>query len=182
MLASDKELFAPERKMENRKKKIKCEIYRDIKGYEGFYQISNYGNIKSLRNNKLLIQTNHKGGYKLVSVSVDGMHRELTVHRLVAQAFIPNPNNYRDVNHKDGNKANNHVDNLEWVTHSDNIKHSYNSLNQRRNDVAVVCIETGVKYQSCKVASELTGINKSSINHAINGVARKAGGYTWARS
>lgn len=168
--------------MEQRKKRIKCEIYRDVKGYEEFYQVSNYGNVKSLRNNKLLRQTNHRGGYKLVSVSVDGMHKELTVHRLVAQAFIPNPNNYRDVNHKDGDKANNHVDNLEWVTHSENIKHSYITLNQRRNDVAVVCIETGIKYPSCKVASELTGINKGSINHVINGVARKAGGYTWARS
>lgn len=167
--------------MSEHKKKLKCEIYRDVKGYEGIYQVSNLGNVKSVRNNKILKQTNHRYGYKLVSVSVGGKHKELTVHRLVAQAFIPNESKLRDVNHIDGNKTNNNVENLEWVSHSDNIKHSYNVLKQRRNDVSVKCVETGVIYPSCKAASELTGINKCSINHVINGIARKAGGYTWVR-
>lgn len=148
---------------------------------QGLYQVSNMGNVKSVRNNKILSQTNHNGGYKLVSISIDGNHKELTVHRLVALAFIPNPNGCRDVNHKDGNKANNSVENLEWVSHSENIKHSYRQLNQRRHHKPVRCVETGIIYLSCKEASDRTGINRGSINHAIRGMYKQAGGFTWER-
>lgn len=168
--------------MESRKKKIKCEIYRDIPNLQGLYQVSNVGNVKSIRNNKVLSQTNHRGGYKLVSISIDGKHKELTVHRLVALAFIPNPNGHRDVNHKDGNKANNSVENLEWVSHSDNIKHSYRSLKQRRHHKPIRCLETGVIYSSCKEASDKTGINRGSINHAVRGMYKHAGGLRWERA
>ena len=167
--------------MQERKKKLKCEIYRDIPGYEGLYQVSNLGNVKSVRNNKVLSQTNHKEGYKLVSVSVNSKHKELTVHRLVALAFIQNPKGYRDVNHKDGNKSNNVLENLEWVSHSENIKHSYEVLKQKRNSKPVRCIDTGEIYDSCKDASTKTGINVGSINHVVNGLAKRAGGMIWER-
>ena len=136
--------------MEQRKKKLKCEIWKDIPEYKGLYQASNLGNIRSLdreviqlsnggktyfkhtREGRILSQGIQNGGYPVVSISVNAKRKICTVHRLVASAFIDNPNNYRDVNHKDGNKQNNNIENLEWVSHSENIKHSYRVLKQKR--------------------------------------------------
>jgi hypothetical protein len=165
----------------NRQKTLKCEIYRDIPGYEGYYQASNKGNVRSVRTGRILAQTKNNGGYPMVSISVNCKHEMKTVHRLVAQAFIENPLNHRDVNHIDGDKTNNDSDNLEWVEHSDNIRHSYSELKQRRNDVAVKCIETGMIYRSIKEASEKIGISRGAIQHAIDGLTRRAGGYQWTR-
>lgn len=163
------------------KKRLKCEIYRDIPGYEGYYQASNFGHIRSVRNNKVIAEEKSNAGYMLVSLSVNRIHKMVTVHRLVASAFIPNPNNLRDVNHKDGDKTNNNLENLEWVSHSENIKHAYQRLGKKTNGVSVICVETGQRYDSCKDASNQTGINISSINHAINGMAKSAGGFRWIR-
>ena len=114
-----------------------------------------------------------------MTISIDGKRKLCTVHRLVASAFIDNPDDLRDVNHKDGVKTNNSVENLEWVKHSDNIKHAYRVLMRKRNSRPVRCVETGVIYQSIKEASLETGINKGSINHAIHGISKTAGGYQW---
>ena len=157
------------------------EIWRDIPSYKGYYMASNMGRIKSLRNNKILAQNYQNGGYLTVSLSVNGRHKVCTVHRLVAMAFIDNPSGYRDVNHKDGRKDNNNISNLEWVSHSDNIKHSYIQLKQRRNDVAVICVETNQMFNSILEASKKAGVSPSAIQHAISGITKKAGGYTWAR-
>lgn len=91
------------------------EIWKDIKNYERFYQISNLGNIKNYRN-KLLQPRINKSGYNRVILHKDKHGKEFLVHRLVAEAFIPNPNNLPCINHKDENKANNCVENLEWCT------------------------------------------------------------------
>lgn len=108
------------------------EIWKDIPNYEGKYQISNFGNVISLNfANKhfprLLKLKNHKDGYKLVGLS-NGQANNKTffaVHRLVAQAFIPNPENKEQVNHIDGDKSNNKVTNLEWVTPKENVIHAF---------------------------------------------------------
>lgn len=104
---------------------IKTEIWKEINGYPN-YQISNFGNVKSLKNNKILKFSLEQ--YKRCSLYKEGKRKTFRVHRLVANAFIPNPNNYKTVNHIDGNKYNNCVDNLEWCTLSYNIKHSYDML------------------------------------------------------
>ena len=90
------------------------EVWKDITGYEGLYQVSNFGNIK--RDGKNLSPGLGGNGYYLVVLSKNGKTKSATVHRLVASAFIPNPNNYPYVNHKDETRTNNHVDNLEWCT------------------------------------------------------------------
>ncbi len=109
------------------------EEWKDIKGFEG-YQISNYGRVKSLNyrrcgNTKLLkkIINNFKDNYHVVNLSKNGKHVLSRVHRLVATAFIPNPNNKPYVNHLDGCKTNNHISNLEWCTSSENAQHAYNA-------------------------------------------------------
>lgn len=102
------------------------EIWKDIKGYEGKYQVSNYGRVKSLnyRNTgkeQLMKPTLQTNGYLYFSLCKP--NKKFLIHRLVAEAFIPNPNNLPCVNHKDEDKTNNHVDNLEWCTHLYNINY-----------------------------------------------------------
>ena len=103
------------------------EIWKDVKGYEGLYQVSNFGNVKSLIRNKILKLSYSHNGYRLVSLR----RKTFRVHRLVAEAFISNPNNFSWVNHKDENKENNCVDNLEWCSASYNINYG-----DRNNKVA----------------------------------------------
>ena len=115
------------------------EIWKDIKGFEGTYQVSNFGNIKSLRRTvkrssqtgdylqkEVILKpaTNAKGYYH-VALRKDGDSKTFRIHRLVAESFISNPTGHPQVNHKDGNKTNNHVNNLEWTDNSGNLKHAY---------------------------------------------------------
>jgi hypothetical protein len=108
------------------------ETYKDIKGYEGRYQVSNLGNVYSTpkdgKPNRLLKQEisvrSNSTTYRRVSLSKEGKVTRIQVHRLVAEAFIPNPENKPMVNHIDNNGANNSVTNLEWCTHSENMEHS----------------------------------------------------------
>lgn len=182
--------------MEERKKRIKQELWRDIAGYEGIYQVSNQGRIKSLDRfidivwQGKIVRKPLKGKIKTPNVQNNGYYivwlcdsesnrKALLVHRLVASAFIENPNQFKDVNHKDGNKLNNGVSNLEWCTRSENIKHSYRVLNHRKNSKAIRCIETDKRYESAADASRVTGINCGGIKHALRGISKTAGGYTW---
>lgn len=113
------------------------EIWKDVKGYEGIYQVSNKGRIKSLERtinygNRLyhkketfMKQVLDKRGYPCVKLNKDNCVKGISFHRIVAQTFIPNPNNKPQVNHKDGNKLNNCVENLEWVTCLENVNHAF---------------------------------------------------------
>lgn len=116
------------------------EIWKDIEGYEGYYQVSNKGRIKGIR---LMYQyteerilkpfSNQKGrGYLKVKLIKNGTGKYAYVHRLVAQAFIDNPNHYTEVNHKDENPKNNTVENIEWCTRSYNM--SYGTIQDRRRE------------------------------------------------
>lgn len=110
----------------------KKECWKDIKNYEGKYQISNLGNIRSLKfiNNRIekakirLLKPQVRNGYFVIHLSKHGKRKCYQVHRLVAQEFIENPNNYTIVNHKDYNPKNNKVDNLEWCTQKQNVNWS----------------------------------------------------------
>lgn len=109
------------------------EEWKDIKGYEGFYQISNHGRVKSLggwcgtvkRKEKIRSTSLTYDGYEKVRLIHQGKDKTMRVHRLVAEAFIPNPENKDTVNHIDGNKRNNIVSNLEWVDRSEQMTHAY---------------------------------------------------------
>lgn len=107
---------------------INAEIWKYIPGWEGVYQISNMGRVKSFKqtsNGKILSLVNRNGDYFSVVLQGVGKKRQSArVHRLVAEAFIPNPDNLPEVNHIDGNKQNNRVENLEWCSRSRNVIHS----------------------------------------------------------
>ena len=113
---------------------MKKEYWKPVVGYEGLYEVSNWGRVKSVNYNhtgkeKILKQNQIKNGYKSVMLYKDGNGKNYLVHRLVAEAFLPNPNDYKEVNHKDENKLNNSVDNLEWCTNEYN--HNYGTINER---------------------------------------------------
>lgn len=97
---------------------MKMEIWKDVKDYEGFYKISNYGNVKSksYKGEKILKPASLKNGYLNVVLCVNQIKKHKLIHRLVAEAFIENLKNLPQVNHKDFNKSNNHVNNLEWCS------------------------------------------------------------------
>lgn len=118
---------------------MKEEIWVDIKGFEGLYQISSYGRIKSydryirngfntyIKKGKIRKNQFSNNGYYIIIFNINTKMYQYLIHRLVASNFIPNENNYSQVNHKDGNKLNNNVENLEWITPSNNIIHSINN-------------------------------------------------------
>ncbi len=118
------------------------EIWKDIPGYDGKYQASNLGRIRSTRfygKPKIRIlkpQEQGTGYLKLTLVGDDRIHKQMLIHRLVAMAFIPNPNDYDFVNHKDENKTNNCVDNLEWCTKSYNSIYYLNKDKRRKEEYA----------------------------------------------
>ena len=180
------------------------EVWKDISGFEGLYKISSFGRIMSFKKDKngvILKNTNRKGDYFSFVLQGKGKKTKSTrIHRLVAEAFIPNPNNLPEVNHKDGNKQNNRVENLEWCSRSYNAKHSLNMhpeqldpmiyynkilrpkpIVQLRKDGTIVN-----RFENGAEASRITGVCQRNILQVANrtpfkpGHPRKtAGGFVW---
>lgn len=115
------------------------EVWRWVVGYEGLYMVSTTGRLMAVPHaNKDGLEMNPtvtNRGYQVVSLYKDGLYRKSSIHRLVAQAFIPNPNGMPQVNHIDGNKLNNSVENLEWCTARQNIRHKYDVLGYRQQGI-----------------------------------------------
>lgn len=157
------------------------EIWRDIKGYEGLYQISNLGRVRSLNykrtgRTQIMKLGTYPNGYKMVDLKKNHKRKAYLVHRLVAQAFIPNLNNYPEVNHRDENKANNTVENLEWCTH---IYNQMYGTKRKRQGVSrgkkVLCVTTGIEYYSAYEAMRKTGVHHANISKCCNGQYKSAG-------
>lgn len=168
------------------------EIWKPIKGFEGLYEVSNYGRVRSV--DRFIEDKNQYGIYKkflsgkILSPSKDkfGYYRikllgkPCKVHRLVAEAFIPNQDNLPCVNHKDENPSNNNVDNLEWCTQKYNT--NYGNRNKKiRNKLSrnVICLETGTIYQSAIEVERLTGLYASNICRCCLGKYKSYLGLHW---
>ena len=106
------------------------EIWKDIEGYEGLYEVSSYGRVRNLVSGKFIKPSQKNDGYCRVCLYKNGGGKCINIHRLVAQAFIPNPDNLPEINHLDEDKTNNRVDNLEFCNHKYNC--NYGTLQQRR--------------------------------------------------
>ena len=135
------------------------EIWKPIKGYEGLYEVSNLGRVKSLKRwhhprENILKNKFTTDGYYETALLKNGKYKYIRTHRIVAQTFIPNEMNKKEVNHKDGNKLNNCVDNLEWVTSSENQKHAYKLGLQTVSGAAIInrkrirCIDLNIEKES----------------------------------
>lgn len=110
------------------------EIFKKII-YNGYYEISNFGNVKSnKKTTEKILKNKTVNGYKYISFKVEGKIKNFYIHRLVAIHFIPNPKNKLQVNHIDGNKSNNHINNLEWCTPRENSQHSYDIGLSKKGD------------------------------------------------
>jgi hypothetical protein len=172
------------------------EEWKDIKGYEGIYKVSNYGKIKnirlykhyyhtqnnkiykdyrlidkykSFRQNKILINSSNDKGYFIISLCKNNISKTNRIHQLVAQHFIPNPDNKPCVNHKDGNKQNNNVSNLEWCTHKENMIHAYEiGLKKAANKkVKILKGDFSKTFNSLKDCSIYLNVTNVSISQAI---------------
>ena len=164
------------------------EIWKDIEGYEGLYQVSNMGNVRSLNYNqtreiKVLKPSNNRG-YKLVVLSKNGKSKTYQVHRLVALHFIPNPNSLSIINHKNEDKTNNCVDNLEWCSQEYNI--NYGNRNKKvRYKLSKPIIqltpnnEIVKKWDGLTVIKQELGFSVGNISECANGKRKTAYGYIW---
>ena len=167
------------------------EIWKPIKDYEGLYEVSNKGRVKSLQrytesyNKSGEIKQNHKekilknnimkSGYVMITLFKNGKPKSYFIHRLVAQVFVPNPENNNEVNHKDENKSNNNFENLEWCTRK------YNNVYSRARKVCQYDLEGNfiAEYESCYEASRQTKAYESNIRNCCKGKSKTTGGFKW---
>ncbi|MBD1379088.1 NUMOD4 domain-containing protein [Metabacillus arenae] len=169
------------------------EIWKDVSGYEGKCMVSNLGNIKSIKKDKILSPKNNHDGYLRIQLWEKCKVKFVSIHRLVAEAFIPNPENKPFVNHVNGVKNCNTVENLEWVTQRENINHAWeNGLSKPqingKHSKSVDQLDLGGNYiktfpSTMEVERQL-GINHVNISSVCRGKkhCKTAGGYKWRYS
>lgn len=158
------------------------EIWKPILGFNSCYEISNFGNVKSLKKNKLL-KFSFRAGYVRVWLIDKKFKKQISVHRLVAEYFIPNPENKPQVNHIKAIKTDNRAENLEWCTCIENIRHArennlypkmtisdrHRLILKEVNNKKVIDTKTNIVYESATVASKMFGIRKSTLIHYLCG-------------
>ena len=164
------------------------EEWKDIKGFEGLYQISNYGRIKSFYGKeKILNGGTDRDGYKIIKLVKNKKYYPKKIHRLVAEAFLPNPYNLPEINHKDEIPCNNKVENLEWCTHKYNLNYGNHNKklsenkkqNYKRSDnpnsKKILCITTQEIFNCIIDAEEQYNIAHQSISKCCKGKYKSAG-------
>lgn len=153
------------------------EIWKPIAGFEGLYEVSNFGEVASLRfargsNRRLLKQSTNTWGYSQVTLSKDKVKTNRTIHRLVAEAFIENPDNLPQINHIDENKGNNRSDNLEWCDSKKNINHGERNARvaSTLKKPVIATLEDGTEeyYNSVQEAADALGTSHTAISQAIH--------------
>jgi hypothetical protein len=158
-----------------------CELWRDIPGWEGLYQVSNLGGIRNWKGD-LLKPFLSRNGYLVATLYRNGQKTRTGVHRLIASAFIPNPEGKEQTNHKNGIKTDNRVENLEWATCSENNLHRRRVLHGGggRKERPVVCLTTGERFRSITEASRRTGSDLCRILVCCQGKRKHTNGLAWA--
>lgn len=175
-----------------------AEVWKDINGFEGLYQVSNLGRVKSMARKVVFgydseYQTSEKilsphtaRGYKQVMLSQNGIRYYRQIHRLVAEAFIPNPNNYPIINHKNEIRDDNRVENLEWCTHTYNLAYNGNRAKKSKSRMRPILqydLQGNLiaEYAGGVEAEKVTGISRKSISRAVTGSIKTSNGYIWRK-
>ena len=159
---------------------MKQEIWKDVKGYEGKYKVSNQGRVYSILSHKYLSQTIVGKGYLRVFLWHDGIRKGELVHRLVAIHFLDNPNRLPQVNHIDEDKENNCADNLEWIDAKGNMNAgTVQERKARACGKAVKCIELNKTFDSINQAAQELNLHASNISACLRGKQKTSGGYHW---
>ena len=160
------------------------EIWKDIKDYEGLYQVSNLGRVKRITTGRVLKPLKHANGYLMVKLSKNSIVYTKTVHRLVAEAFIPNPEHKSEINHIDENKTNNNVSNLEWMTRKENINHGTRTERMSKTQsipIIAINIKTGEskEFYGARECARQLGLTHGNITSVLKGRYKQTGGYTF---
>lgn len=161
-------------------------IKRPVKGYEGLYEVTNTGLVYGCKSGVFLSQKIRKDGYAEVNLWKDGVGVSYRVHRLVAEAFVPNPDHFPQINHKDECKSNNNADNLEWCTAKYNSHYGTGNKRgvklrraKRCNCKPVQNMSTGKIYASIEEAAKDSGACRTNIGRVCDGQRKTAGGHKW---
>lgn len=163
-------------------------IWKDIPGTEGEYKISNHGKVMTAKTGRILAPAIDERGYERVCLFKMDRRRRYKVHRLVAITFIPNPNNKEQVNHKDGNKRNNSVDNLEWVTNDENMTHSRATglhdnhkawCDSHKKRIIATHIKSGEEIAFDSILAAKKALGTTHIQEVLRGLRYEAKGYTF---
>lgn len=144
---------------------------KDIKGYEGLYAITSCGRVWSYRSKKFLKPRKNNRGYLLVGLYKEGKFKNFLIHRLVAEAYIPNPRGLETVDHIDNNKEHNYIGNLQWMTHKDNIL--------KNHCKKIQCVETGQIFDSIAEAASSVNRAGTNISACLYGRQATCAGYHW---
>lgn len=164
------------------------EEWKEVYGFDTLYEISNKGRLRTKRHGARGYQSEYRyieprennNGYLTFNLKRNHVQTTVFVHRLVASAFVENPNKWDEVNHKDEDKHNNDASNLEYYNHLYNCNYGLrNKKTAGKNSKKIICIETGVTYQSATQAAEKMGISKTAINNFLHGRSNTCAGYTW---
>lgn len=149
---------------------------KDIQGFEGLYAITSCGKVWSYRSKKFLKSNINRHGYEYVVLSVGSKRKTFTIHKLVAEAYIPNPKGLQQINHKDENKQHNYINNLEWCDANYNMNYGSRTQKTRKR---VYCVELDREFDGVRVAANELGMASTNISRACKNEQFTCRGYHW---
>ncbi len=164
------------------------EKWKEVYGYDALYEISNLGRIRTKHHGKegykkeyrYLEPIDNGNGYLRVNLRSNHRQRTAYIHKLVAQAFVDNPNGYSEINHIDEDKSNNNADNLEWCSHLYNCQYGTKNIRaSEKRKKKIECVELGIIFDSLNDAANYFDVGVSAIGNCLKGRSKSCAGYTW---